>query len=108
LYYFADTNGVTITNPCSNPDVNGIKNITTAPSIAYYPNPAQDQLTISNIPSECEAVIFYDMRGAIVAVVPAMGRTEMPINTSTFESGIYTAVAHGQNFHQVTKVVVAK
>jgi len=108
LYYFSDTNGVAITNPCSNPDVNGIKNITSVPSITYYPNPAQDQMTIGNIPSECEAIIFYDMRGALVAVVPAMGRTEMPINTSTFESGIYTAVAHGQNFHQVTKVVVAK
>ena len=108
LYYFADTNGVVITNPCSNPDISGIKNIAVSNSIKYYPNPAQDQLTIGNIPSECEAIVFYDMRGAIVAVVPAMGRTEMPINTSTFESGIYTAVAHGQNFHQVTKVVVAK
>jgi hypothetical protein len=107
-FYEVDTAGMTYVSPCSSPDVNGIKNITATTGIGFYPNPAKDQLTIKNIPAECEAIVFLDMRGAVAAIVPARGRTEMPVNTSSLESGIYTAIAHGQNFHQVTKVVIAK
>lgn len=108
-FYYSDTANMTYTSPCSSADVSGIQNIVSSGTgISFYPNPAKDQLTIQNIPAECEAIIFYDMRGAVTAVVPARGRTEMPVNTSSLESGVYTAVAHGPNFHQVTKVVIAK
>jgi hypothetical protein len=110
-YYESDTANMTLVSPCSSPDVSpsGINTIpATGTGINFYPNPAKDQLTIQHIPAACEAIIFYDMRGAVAAIVPAMGRTEMPVNTASLESGVYTAVAHGQNFHQVTKVVIAK
>ena len=107
-FYEVDTASMTYTSPCSSADPNGIKNGPNSSGISFYPNPAKDQLNIQNIPAECEVIVFIDMRGSLVAVVPVRDRTEMPINTASLESGVYTAIANGANYHQVTKVVIAK
>jgi hypothetical protein len=107
-FYETDTANMTLISPCSSPDVNDIKSIGAPSGISFYPNPASDRLYIQGISSDCETVLFYDMRGAIVAIIPSMGRTQMPICISAFESGIYTAVAMGQNYRQVKKVVITR
>jgi hypothetical protein len=107
-YYEADTSGMTITNACSSADVNGIDNLSASQQIRFYPNPASGVLNIQQIPPVCETIIFYDMKGAVAAIVPTMGRTRMPINISALEPGIYAAVARGINYHQVSKVIVMR
>ena len=107
-FYDVDTSNITLINPCSTNDVNGISDMATGSGIRFYPNPTSGMLNIQQIPAECEAIIFYDVRGAVAAIVPAMGRTEMPVNISMLPAGIYTAVARGEHYNQVERIVVVK
>jgi len=108
-YYETDTANMTITNSCSNPDVNGISTISAADRmLSYYPNPATDILHIQNIPADCETFVLYDMTGAQALIAPSLGRSDLHLYIASLQPGVYTAVAYGNNYHEVRKVVVAK
>ena len=108
LYYFADTGNVTITHRCDGPNVNGINTVNSAGALSYYPNPATDILTVQNVPASCETFVLYDMAGSMVLMTPSLHRSTLHMNISSLQAGVYTAVALGDNYREISKVVVAR
>jgi hypothetical protein len=107
-YYFSDTGNITLVNPCSGPDVNGVNDLKTSERLSYYPNPANDILIVSNVPAACETFILYDMTGAVALITPSLHRSTLHMNISSLSAGVYTAVALGDNYREVRKVVVTR
>jgi hypothetical protein len=105
-YYYSDTSDISIANPCSSPDVNAIKNIEANGQIRFFPNPASGILNMEQIPATCEVIIFYDMKGAVAAVIPTHGRTDLYLDTHILPQGVYAVVAQGESFRQVQRVVI--
>jgi hypothetical protein len=72
-----------------------------------FPNPAADQFTVKlgeNIQSEIQ---ILDIQGKIVsAQVVAAGQSNILINASSFEAGIYTVLVKSENGVSVQKVVI--
>ena len=107
-YYFSDTGDISIINPCSSADINGISEVKAADGLSYYPNPATAVLTVQNIPAACQTFVLYDMTGAQVLMTPSLNRSTLHMNISSLPAGVYTAVSFGDNYREVKKVVVTR
>lgn len=84
-------------------------------SVALYPNPASDLMNIEFNLSSDSYVGFeiYNMLGQSVYTVPqtnlAKGGFRVPVNTSTFENGVYfVVVKDGNKVANTLKFVVSK
>ena len=108
MYYFADTGNVTIAHKCDGANVNGINGVNSVEALSYFPNPAADILTVQNVPATCETFVLYDMAGSMVLMTPSLHRSVLHMNISSLPAGVYTAVAMGDNYREINKVVVAR
>lgn len=69
-----------------------------SPKLTIYPNPAQDQLFISNINNEeYDNLAVYDMSGALLLQQRINGNTNR-LNISTLKNGVYMLVIRSSVF----------
>jgi len=64
-------------------------------NLYVYPNPADNELNIQNIPIEASIIYIYRMDGKLMLQTSVPGEAEN-INISNLQSGFYLLVAHNQ------------
>lgn len=67
---------------------NGVNEQLYDSKISIYPNPADDALTIENIPASTSSIIITDILGQVAYTACANGN-QMQVNTAVFAPGVY-------------------
>ena len=89
--------------------ITGITKIFPSSSIALYPNPATNQLTIALGSNNKKAgVTITDITGKIIYTAIARETQKIEVNTKDFTEGIYVVQIQAADFIGTKKLVVAK
>ena len=108
-YYFIDTLNIPdfqVTNGCSK-NFNSIADLE-KDNIRIYPNPANDRVTVDNLPAQVEALVIYTLTGERVSITPTLQRNRASIPVSNMQTGVYILNAVGNNYSANTKLVVVR
>jgi hypothetical protein len=79
--------------------INGDEN---SKELSIYPNPATDDLTISNINSSIAEIEIIDITGKLIKQLPINNVKEIKINISDLSNGIYI-IRIGNEFQKFIK-----
>nr|NQU90745.1 T9SS type A sorting domain-containing protein [Bacteroidota bacterium] len=82
----------------------GIGNVGLA-SIYLFPNPAEDNVTISGI-QHFDKLVVYDAAGMVEKSKPLEGNNQIVMNTNDMAAGIYFVKISGKQHHVVKKLMV--
>lgn len=88
----------------SRDSISGLTTAKEGDEISVFPNPAGDQITITNLTSEQIEVSVFNSLGAPVYSTSMSGRLNM--NTSEWPAGIYYLVMTGSDGRNVQQIVV--
>lgn len=109
-YYVVLDNGTGCTST-SDPvwaEITGINQTSFNSALKVYPNPANDHVTLANLPDDATAVELVDVTGKVVLSETKISAAAMNLNTSAFDKGIY--VLRIQTLHGITekKLVISR
>jgi hypothetical protein len=102
-----DKPGPAVTKQIAEAVINSVNDVSSGITIAAYPNPFRDQLTIgvTTIGTRASRVLVYDMRGMKIMDTQLSGGRDLTINTSTWQSGVYMVYTVGEHVQQAIPVV---
>jgi hypothetical protein len=83
--------GVVCWQTCE-PCVVAIEETTSSFDLQVYPNPVIDQLVVNSNNQEAFSVMVYDAKGALIYLVSSKNQSQISINSSTWNAGIYTVL----------------
>ena len=69
--------------------VTGLEEMNALSMVSVYPNPASDQLFISNVPSNATTYIITNMEGTEVSR-GSVNNSQMGLNVKNFNGGVYS------------------
>jgi hypothetical protein len=73
--------------------------------VQVYPNPVQDQLVINCKNQESFTLMAYDAKGALVYQLVGKNQSQISIDTSTWDAGIYTVLLSQMDVHHRVSIV---
>lgn len=76
--------------------------------IAISPNPANNTLSISNIPTNVELIYIYDLQGNLVSKININGKLNYNLNISGLLNGHYILRFTGKEFEKTLKFEINK
>ena len=76
-------------------------------AITLYPNPAKEQVTLSNSSSiKLEAAMIYDLKGKLVSQINLQDmQDERVIDVSSFATGVYVVHIKGEQSSVVKRMI---
>lgn len=79
-------------------------------SIAVYPNPASDAITVrlTNQATTSWHLAMFDLSGRQVLANTAIGQNQITLSAQSLAPGVYTLKVWGENFRDTVKVVIAR
>ena len=112
-YYYWFYNWVVKQDPCVSAATPVIATVNACAGIAVYnmnqvrvyPNPAQDQFTITNLPEQV-LVKLYDVTGKIVYAESSKGGNDLHVSTSALAQGLYVLCLTSGDKTSMHKLVV--
>ena len=76
--------------------------------IRIYPNPANNMLSITNLPPQAEAILIYSLTGERISMVPTLSRQNISFSVSNLQAGVYVVNFLGNNYSENRKMVVVR
>lgn len=76
-----------------------------------YPNPARDNMVISNLPTgkgQCATIVVSDNLGKVVREIKSCESKTIELPTKNMPAGIYFVKIHGGNNQSIHKIIVQK
>jgi hypothetical protein len=87
-------------------ELTSVTNPTEQISMAIYPNPVIDILTLSNIPEEAKEIRIYDITGKSLITIDAFNLNTFDINMTLYPKGIYFLNIYTKNNSKIAHKII--